>query len=237
MTRHNIRREAVSDQLFAVLRDRILDGELPPGSALTAERELASEFGLNRHAVREAVKRLQQARLVRVSHGGRTLVQDWRRSAGLDLAMGIAATDAGPSVEDLARDALEMRACVGADAARLCAIRCSEGTAGEIVEAAGRYARGGPDLAELGAADIAWWRLVVEGSGNVAYLLAFNSLVEGTLPVADVPGDLRTAELLDVPARLRLASHIEAREAEAAERLARELLSRSVPTTPRKAAR
>ncbi|MGQ4420106.1 FadR/GntR family transcriptional regulator, partial [Streptomyces sp. SAS_269] len=191
----------------------------------------------NRHAVREAVKLLQQARLVRVSHGGRTLVQDWRRSAGLDLAMGIAATDAGPSVEDLARDALEMRACVGADAARLCAIRCSEGTAGEIVEAAGRYARGGPDLAELGAADIAWWRLVVEGSGNVAYLLAFNSLVDGTLPVADVPGDLRTAELLDVPARLRLASHIEAREAEAAERLARELLSRSVPTTPRKAAR
>ncbi|MEU1464072.1 GntR family transcriptional regulator [Streptomyces sp. NPDC005727] len=237
MTRHSIRREAVSDQLFAVLRDRILDGEPAPGSALMAERELASEFGVNRHAVREAVKRLQQARLVRVSHGGRTLVQDWRRSAGLDLAMGIAAADAGPSVEDLARDALEMRACIGADAARLCAIRCSEEAAGEIAEAAGRYARQGPDLTELGAADIAWWRLVVEGSGNIAYLLAFNSLVEGTLPVADVPGDLRTAELLDVAARLRLASHIEAREPEAAERLARELLSRSVPTTPRKAVR
>ncbi|MEU1708688.1 hypothetical protein ABZ478_25590, partial [Streptomyces sp. NPDC005706] len=109
--------------------------------------------------------------------------------------------------------------------------------AGEIVGAAGRYARGGPDLTELGAADIAWWRLVVEGSGNIAYLLAFNSLVEGTLPVADVPGDLRTAELLDVAARLRLASYIEAREPEAAERLARELLSRSVPTTPRTAVR
>ncbi|MFJ3714956.1 FadR/GntR family transcriptional regulator [Streptomyces sp. NPDC090057] len=237
MTRHGIRREAVSDQLFAVLRDRILDGGLPPGSALMAERELASEFGVNRHAVREAVKRLQQARLVRVSHGGRTLVQDWRRSAGLDLALGIAAADAGPSVEDLARDALEMRACVGAAAARLCAIRCSGAAAREIVEAAERYARSGPDPAELDEADIAWWRLVVEGSGNVAYLLAFNSLVGGTLPVADVPGDLRTAELLDAAARLRLAAHIEAREAEAAERLARELLSRSVPTTPRKAER
>ncbi|MEU1709213.1 winged helix-turn-helix domain-containing protein, partial [Streptomyces sp. NPDC005706] len=118
MTRHSIRREAVSDQLFAVLRDRILDGEQAPGSALMAERELAAEFGVNRHAVREAVKRLQQARLVRVSHGGRTLVQDWRRSAGLDLAMGIAAADAGPSVEDLARDALEMRAWGGGAAAR-----------------------------------------------------------------------------------------------------------------------
>ncbi|MCZ0985546.1 hypothetical protein O1M54_07520 [Streptomyces diastatochromogenes] len=65
----------------------------------------------------------------------------------------------------------------------------------EIVEAAGRYARTGPDLTELADADVAWWRLIVEGSGNVAYLLAFNSLVGGTLPVADVPDDLRAAEL------------------------------------------
>ncbi|SEC17000.1 transcriptional regulator, GntR family [Streptomyces sp. 2231.1] len=237
MTERHIRREAVSDQLFAVLRDRILGGGLPPGSPLTAERDLAAEFGVNRHAVREAVKRLQQARLVEVSHGGRTLVLDWRRSAGLDLAVGIAASDGGPSVADLARDALEMRACIGADAARLCAIRCSESAAREIVEAAWRYARSGPDLEELGLADVAWWRLIVEGAANIAYLLAFNSLVDGTLPVADVPDDLRTAELLDVETHVRLAELIAARESEAAERLARELLSRSVPSTPRKAVR
>ncbi|MGW4563571.1 FadR/GntR family transcriptional regulator, partial [Streptomyces sp. NPDC004561] len=129
-----IRREAVSDQLFALLRDRILGGALPPGAALTAERDLAAEFGVNRHAVREAVKRLQQARLVEVSHGGRTLVLDWRHTAGLDLAMGIAAADAGPSVEDLTRDALEMRACIGADAARLCALRCFEDTQADPAE-------------------------------------------------------------------------------------------------------
>ncbi|MFG2606397.1 FadR/GntR family transcriptional regulator [Streptomyces sp. NPDC048514] len=237
MTQGEIRREAVSDQLFALLRDRILGGVLPPGSALTSERDLAAEFGVNRHAVREAVKRLQQARLIEVSHGGRTLVKDWRRTAGLDLAVGIAAADGGPALDDLARDALEMRACIGADAARLCALRCSERTALDIAEAAGRYACSGPDLSELGEADVAWWRLIVEGSGNVAYLLAFNSLVGGTLPVADVPDDLRAAELLDVEAHLRLASHIADRDAEAAERLARELLTRSVPAAPRKAVR
>ncbi|MBL1082338.1 FadR family transcriptional regulator [Streptomyces actinomycinicus] len=237
MTQGPIRREAVSDQLFAVLRDRILGGELPPGSPLTAERDLAAEFGVNRHAVREAVKRLQQARLVEVSHGGRTLVLNWRRSAGLDLALGIAASDGGPSVEDLTRDAMEMRACVGADAARLCAIRCSEAAAAQIVEAADRYARTGPDLTELAEADIAWWRLIVEGSGNLAYLLSFNSLLDGTLPVAEVPDDLRTAELLDVEAHQRLASHIAAREAGAVEQLARALLSLSVPSAPRKAVR
>ncbi|QIP87860.1 FadR family transcriptional regulator [Streptomyces sp. Tu 2975] len=232
-----IRREAVSDQLYALLRDRILDGSLPAGTALTAERDLAAEFGVNRHAVREAVKRLQQARLVEVSHGGRTLVLDWRRTAGLDLAVGIAEAGTGPALPDLARDALEMRACIGADAARLCAARCSRRTAADVVEAAGRYALAGPDLTELGAADVAWWRLIVEGSGNLAYLLAFNTLVGGTLAVADVPIDLRTAELLDVEAHVRLAAHIAAREPEAAERLARELLSRSVPATRRTAGR
>ncbi|MGW4271815.1 FadR/GntR family transcriptional regulator [Streptomyces seoulensis] len=237
MTQRHIRREAVSDQLFALLRDRILGGQAPPGTPLTAERDLAAEFGVNRHAVREAVKRLQQARLVEVSHGGRTLVLDWRRTAGLDLAMGIAAADRGLSTGDLTRDALEMRACVGADAARLCAIRCSRQAAAEIVRTADRYADRGPDLADLGTADIAWWRLIVEGSGNLAYLLAFNSLVGGALPVADVPDDLRTAELLDVEAHVRLAEHIAAREARAAERLARELLSRSVPATAGKAVR
>ncbi|MEU5536070.1 GntR family transcriptional regulator [Streptomyces sp. NPDC020362] len=237
MTQRRIRREAVSDQLFVLLRDRILGGELASGSALTPERDLAEEFGVNRHAVREAVKRLQQARLVEVSHGGRTLVLDWRRTAGLDLAMGIAAADGGPSVADLARDALEMRACIGADAARLCAIRCSDHTAGRLAEATDRYVTSGPDLTELQEADVAWWRMIVEGSGNLAYLLAFNSLVGGTLPVADVPDDVRTAELLDVEAHVRLAAHITAHESGAAERLARELLSRSVPVTPRKAVR
>ncbi|MFQ6148600.1 FadR/GntR family transcriptional regulator [Streptomyces seoulensis] len=237
MTQRHIRREAVSDQLFALLRDRILGGQAPPGTPLTAERDLAAEFGVNRHAVREAVKRLQQARLVEVSHGGRTLVLDWRRTAGLDLAMGIADADRGLTTGDLTRDALEMRACVGADAARLCAIRCSRQAAAEIVRTADRYADCGPDLADLGTADIAWWRLIVEGSGNLAYLLAFNSLVGGALPVADVPDDLRTAELLDVEAHVRLAEHIAAREARAAERLARELLSRSVPATAGKAVR
>ncbi|MGV9318559.1 FadR/GntR family transcriptional regulator [Streptomyces sp. NPDC003660] len=230
MTPLPVRREAVSDQLYAVLRDRILGGTPPPGSPLTAERDLAAEFGVNRHAVREAVKRLQQARLVEVSHGGRTLVLDWRHTAGLDLALGLAAADTGPTIAELTRDALEMRVCIGADAARLCALRCSDQAASRIMESAGRYAVQGPDLAELGEADVAWWRLIVEGSGNIAYLLAFNSLVTGALPVAEAPDALRADELLDVEAHVRLGTLIAAREAHAAERLARELLSRSVPT-------
>ncbi|MFG3157380.1 FadR/GntR family transcriptional regulator [Streptomyces sp. NPDC048219] len=230
MTEQRIRREAVSDQLFTLLRDRILSGTLAAGIPLTAERELAAEFGVNRHAVREALKRLQQARLVEVSHGGRTMVLDWRRTAGLDLAVQLAHTEHPPASNDLRRDVLEMRASIGADAARLCAVRCSDEAAAEIVTAATAYLHRGPDLAELGAADVAWWRLIVEGSGNIAYLLAFNSLVGGGLTAGEVPAELRATELLDITGHLRLAALIASRDERGAEAAARALLARSVPT-------
>ena len=224
-----LRREPVSDQVFTRLRDLILSGALAPGDALPAERELAAQYGVNRHAVREAVKRLQQSRLIEVFHGGRTRALDWRRTAGLDLVVDVPGTLAAVTVPGVVHDALEMRACVGADAARLCALRAGDAARAEIVAQAEAYARSGPDLTDLGVADVAWWRLIVAGSGNLAYLLAFNSLVYGAIAMEQAPVDLRSAELLDLEAHRALAERIERRDAAAAERLARELLGRSVP--------
>jgi DNA-binding FadR family transcriptional regulator len=224
-----LRREPLSDQVFARLRDLILTGAIAAGQALPAERELAAEYGVNRHAVREAVKRLQQSRLIEVFHGGRTRALDWRRTAGLDLVVDVPGTLDAVSVPGVVHDALEMRACVGADAARLCALRGGDEVRAEIVAAADAYAGCGPDLADLNAADVAWWRLIVEGSGNLAYLLAFNSLVDGAIAMGEAPQDLRSAELLDLEAHRELADRILRRDAPGAQELARELLGRSVP--------
>ena len=229
-----LRREPVSDQLFARLRDQILSGRVAPGDPLPSERDLAADYGVNRHAVREAVKRLQQCRLIEVFQGGRTRALDWRRTAGLDLVVDVPGTLDALSVPGVVHDALEMRVCIGADAARLCALRASADQRAAIVAAAEAYAglgseRREPDLRELDLADIAWWRLIVEGCGNLAYLLAFNSLVDGAIKMEQAPQDLRSAELLDAEAHRALAGHITCGDAAAAERLARELLSRSVP--------
>lgn len=224
-----LRREPLSDQVFARLRDLILTGAIAPGDALPAERELALEYGVNRHAVREAVKRLQQSRLIEVFHGGRTRALDWRRTAGLDLVVDVPGTLDAVSVPGVVHDALEMRACVGADAARLCALRGGDEVRAEIVALADEYGSRGPDLTDLNEADIDWWRLIVEGCGNLAYLLAFNSLVDGAIAMGEAPLDLRSAELLDAEAHRDLAARILRRDAPAAERLARDLLTRSVP--------
>jgi GntR family transcriptional regulator, transcriptional repressor for pyruvate dehydrogenase complex len=227
-----LRREPVSDQLFARLRDQILTGAIAPGEPLPSERDLAADYGVNRHAVREAVKRLQQCRLIEVFQGGRTRALDWRRTAGLDLVVDVPGTMDAVSVPGVVHDALEMRACIGADAARLCALRASADQRAAIVAEADAYAEVGPDLSDLSLADVAWWRLIIEGCGNLAYLLSFNSLVDGAIAMEQASPELRSAELLDVEAHRALAERIARRDAPAAERLAGELLSRSVPELP-----
>ncbi|WP_433050292.1 FadR/GntR family transcriptional regulator [Dactylosporangium sp. CS-033363] len=222
-------RSSVSDHVFAQVRDAILAGDYAPEGSLPSERELAAIFEVNRHAVREALRRLQQLGLVRVAQGGATKVLDWREHAGLDLAMAAGAQDRLP-VENLVRDVLEMRACLGADAARLCAQRGTAAEKDAVYEAIEQYAHEAPDLERMGAANIALWRAVLRGSGNTAYLLAFNSLVGGALAVGRVPAAHRTAELLDIPGHRRLGAYIDTGDAAAAEAQAKTLLNAPVNT-------
>jgi len=57
--------EAVADRL----RSDILCGKFRPGDRLPTERELAVQLQVNRSSVREALKKLEQLRLVRIQQG------------------------------------------------------------------------------------------------------------------------------------------------------------------------
>src|SRR3954467_9865697 len=110
-----------SSQVHARLRADILRGRYAPGDALPSERTLSEELQTSRHAIREALKRLQQAGLVSISQGGATRVRDWRHHGGLELLL----EGELPEALQARRAALEMRACVGADAARRAAQRAA----------------------------------------------------------------------------------------------------------------
>src|SRR5215468_8575514 len=70
------REGAAYRQLAAVLRDRIRNGELPPGRRMPSEKDLHDEFGLARETVRRALAVLRQEGLVEVRQGHGTFVVD-----------------------------------------------------------------------------------------------------------------------------------------------------------------
>lgn len=64
-----IRKEVFADQIAAGLRDRIIEGVLPRGERLV-EETLASQFGVSRGPVRDALKRLEVEGLVEFRQPG-----------------------------------------------------------------------------------------------------------------------------------------------------------------------
>lgn len=218
-----------SDAVHSRLRGEILAGELAPGDPVPSERALAERLGVNRHAVREALKRLQQAGLVRISQGGATRVLDWRRSAGLEVLLDLMERDAAPPAE-LIRSVLEMRASIGVDAARRCAER-GDAAVRERVGSLAESTATRVETADPAALEefVALWQAIVEGSGNLAYLLGLNSLNAAL----DAYPDLGRALSPRDPASLRrLGESIAKGNDDGAARAAAELLQADLDITP-----
>ena len=221
-----IQSRSLADQVFEQLTSEILSGRCAVGTNLPAERKLVETFDVNRHVVREALKRLEQVGLVKISQGGGTKVRDFTRHAGLDLLALMA--DYASASEDTLTYWLavhEMRLANAADVARLCAIRASPELKSEILSIARKMSKA-DDGAELFGLELRFWDRLLEGAQNIAYRLAYNSLVKGALApaVADVARALSIKEIKDTGYRLPIANAIAKGDAHAAESRTREAL-------------
>lgn len=225
-----VARTSLSDEVFVELRDAILVGRFAPGALLPPERDLAASFAVNRHAVREAVKRLQQAGFVHVVHGGGTRVLDVRQDAGLDLLVHIATarSDLDPTI---LRDGLEMRRCIGVDAARLAALRADAQARRRITAAAAAYTASGgegqPDVDRL------FWLEVVNASGNLAFRLALNSLLHAIDARPELMASLLAGDRGDTIPHADLAAAISARSPERAAEVAHRILTQALDAEAR----
>ena len=227
-------RSLVSDQVFRTLCEGILSGAYAPGEKLPTQRRLAAELGVNMAPVREAVKRLEQLRLVEVRHGDAMRVRDWRSHGGLDVVAHALFRAGGldrPTLESL----LEARRLMLREAARLAAERRSEEQARRL----GELARGIAAAADRGSAqalDFAFVSELVEASGNLVFVLITNSIRElyfehaglfeplvGDLPEL-APAYRRAAEAVAAGSAGRAARAVE-RLAELQERRLREALA------------
>lgn len=202
-----VSRQSLSESVFLQLQGRIVAGSLPAGETLPSERDLCEQLQVNRGAVREAVRRLEQAGLVASRHGAVGRVLDFRRHGGLDLLPSLLVRGDGDVDLDVVRSVMEMRSAMGPDAARLCARR--DRPRGHVL--LGYVDRMGAAHGELTVLqDIAldFWDEVVDGSGNVAYRLALNSLRRIYDPVREAMASVLSAELTDELRHWRLADAI-----------------------------
>lgn len=176
MALKKIAKKTLSDEVFEQISDQIVRGRMAPGVQLPSERELCEALGVNRGAVREALKRLSQAGLVAISQGGGTRVLDFRRSAGLDVLDRLLFRGDGTVDLEVARGIMEMRAALAPDIAKLCARRADEARARALLEVVAAMEAAGADAGELQTLSLRFWDVLVRGSGNIAYELAFNGL-------------------------------------------------------------
>lgn len=219
-----VKRQSLSDAVFEQLRDRIVAGEFAAGQVLPAERQLSETFGVNRGALREALKRLEQAKLVAIQHGGATRVLDYKQTAGLDLLAQLLLAPTGGMHWPVARSVIELRSALAPDIARLCALRGGERAADALDAIVESMERAKDDPKTLQRLAMDFWTTLVDGTENLAYRLAINTLRDVYLRIDDLLTVVLSDELTDLAAYRAIAKAVRAKDGAKAHKRANELV-------------
>ncbi|MEZ0577557.1 FadR/GntR family transcriptional regulator [Nocardioides sp. MH1] len=201
-----VKRKSVSDQVFDQVLDEVVDGGLAVGEQLPSERQLAEVLGVSRPAVREALQRMAQTRLVEVRHGGGATVRDFRKYGGLDLLPRLLVRDGGvdPAV---ALSVVEARTAVGPIIAALAADRGGPALTGALERVIDRLEQTTDSLAWQELA-LEYWDVVVDGADSIVYRLMFNGLRAAYEPALPALAPALATEVGQVEAYRLLAAAI-----------------------------
>src|SRR3954465_10552783 len=152
-------------------------GELPPGSRLPPEPQLAAQMGLSRSGVREAVKALESARVLDVRRGDGTYVTS--------LAPRLLLEGLGLAVELLRDDTLlevmEVRRMLEPVATSVAALRMSEDDLDELGRILEDMRAAKDDAERLIGYDADFHRTVTAATGNETLTSLLDGLSGQTL--------------------------------------------------------
>lgn len=217
-----VTRRSLIDSVVDQLVGGIVSGDLPAGEPLPAERRLAEALGVSRPAVREALQRLAQSRLVEVRQGDGTTVADYRRTAGPELLPHLL-VQGGQFEPAVARSIIEVRALLGPGAARMAAERGTAGVADDL-DALTDQLSGTTDAIERQRVALAWWDRVVDASDNLTLRLLFNALRTAYEPALGALATVLAGEVAQVDRYREVAGAVRRRDGAGAEAAADALL-------------
>lgn len=193
-----VTRRSLPDEVFDQVLDEVVDGGIEAGEALPSERRLAEVLGVSRPAVREALQRMAQTRLLEVRHGGATKVRDFKRFAGLDLLPRLLVRRGNLDAE-VARSVLEARLAIGPSVAALAAARGGPALAAVLTETVDALAGTGDDV-ERQLHALEFWDQVVDAADSVVFRLMFNSLRAAYEPALEALAPVMAEEVGQIDA-------------------------------------
>lgn len=95
------KRPRIHERVIRVLLTRIIRGEMPVGAKLATERALAAEFQVNRATVREALRYLENLKLIAIRQGDGAYVKNYLESGNLETAKAMVHVDDATRLEVL----------------------------------------------------------------------------------------------------------------------------------------
>lgn len=222
-----VTRRSLPDAVFERISGRIFEGQLAPGDRLPAERELALQLGVNRNALREGLKRLEQLRLVAIHPGGSTRVLDFRATSGLNLLGALLFSGTNTLRIEAARSLVELRTALGPDIAARAAARNGPAATEELTRALERL-RVVPatNLVARDRESLELWRVLVVASDNLAYRLAFNTMEQAWSTIQTIVASALRDELVDQAGYVKMVRAVQRGDVAAARRAAQHLVGR-----------
>ena len=166
----------VTERGIARIRDLIIAGELPPGSRLPPEHELAAQLKLSRNTAREAVRALVTARVLDVRRGDGTYVTSLQPDLlleGIGFAVDL-------MQDDTLLEVLEVRRYLEPAAVALAATRIDEAALRALEECLDRM-READGLEQLVVHDAEFHNRVSAAAGNQTLAVMLDGLSSKTL--------------------------------------------------------
>jgi GntR family transcriptional repressor for pyruvate dehydrogenase complex len=168
---------SLTDKAMARLREMIQSGELPPGSKLPPEQQLASELGVGRNIMREAVRALVAARVLEVRRGNGTFVTSLEPRVLLEGISGAVELLRGDTMLELT----EVRRLFESAATGLAATRISPQQLAEVRRHLEAMRAAADDVELLNQHDAAFHRAVVAATGNETLSTVLEGISSRTL--------------------------------------------------------
>ncbi|WP_067480447.1 FadR/GntR family transcriptional regulator [Actinomadura hibisca] len=156
-------RTTVTHRAIEEIKHKIAAGELAPGQRLPTERDLATELGLSRSSMREAIRALTVMGVLEARHGAGIYVTRLEPKDLLETFGVVAEISRGSSLVDL----LQIRRILEPAATAIAAARIDEATLETVRSHLDRMAAC-ERVEDIIAADLAFHQTIVGAAGNPA---------------------------------------------------------------------